>query len=131
MLKMKYDAQQPLFVAAEPFQPPLYKKEFQMPLLLISPKVVTPVSTHIFNSSLHVVKELKENIGSLHKLIDITWLVFRPFYFLILKQKHLVTTQNNAPVLQNAVQTKLKDRICFFPPGSSLAHSPKRTEDSC
>lgn len=53
--------------------------EFQMPLLLISPKVVTPVSTHIFNSSLHVVKELKENIGSLHKLTDITWLVLRPY----------------------------------------------------
>lgn len=68
MLKMKYDAKQPLFVAAEPFQPLLYNKDFQMQLLLISPKVVTPVSAHIFNSSLHMVKELKENIGSLHKL---------------------------------------------------------------
>lgn len=78
MLKMKFDAQQPLFVAPEPFQPLLYNKEFQMPFLLISPKVVTPVSTHIFNSSLHMVKELKENIGSLHKVIDITCLVLRP-----------------------------------------------------
>lgn len=77
---MKFDAQQSLFVVPEPFQPLLYNKEFQMPMpfLLISPKVVTPVSTHIFNSSLHMVKELKENIGSLHKVIDITCLVLRP-----------------------------------------------------
>lgn len=46
-------------------------------LLLVSPEVVTPVSTHIFNPSLHMIKKLQEKeIQANHWL----FLTSGPFY---------------------------------------------------
>lgn len=57
--------------------------------LLVSPKVVTPMTTNIFNPGLHVIKKLKQKKPA-------GWLIFtRNQSFLFLFTKLLIPTYRN------------------------------------